>query len=216
MMETAWGKAILYQFVGGTDGPSTVEGVAEIAKAVAKLNTITNWESIQRKSTYNLAAFEQLVEDFSTSPYQYPEVYRHFEKSVKRMAEIHWPDLPVGLVHHDVFPDNSLFQGNQLQALIDFECACTDTLMLDVGMTIYGFCFVEDQLDETLLEAFLTAYESERKLSALEKEMVHPYIFRSALTWNYWHLNYVVKDNDLKKLERAKFHQRRIDLMEGR
>lgn len=213
LIDTEWGTGIVYQFIQGTDAPINQQSIAEIASAVARLNNITPSAKISRPNPYKLDVFHQLIQDFSTSPHQYPEVYRHFEKTINYLSTLSWPKLPQGLIHNDLFPDNTLFQGNELNAIIDFECACVDTLMLDVGMTIYGFCLVDDVLDQELLATFLTAYERERKLSEAEKELLPQYILWAAATWNYWHLAFVVTENDVKKLGRAKFHQRRIDLM---
>lgn len=213
LIQTEWGKAIVYQFIEGTEGPSNNESVAAIAHAVGKLNTIQPSPGINRPCEYTLDAFQQLVQDFRTTPYQYPEVYRHFENTVNYLASLSWPDLPKGLIHNDLFPDNTLFQGNQLNAIIDFECACVDTLLFDIGMTSYAFCLVDDVWDKKLLDTFIVAYEEARALSDLEKSLIPQYILRAAAQWNYWHLTFVVKENDVRKLDRAKFHQRRIDLM---
>jgi homoserine kinase type II len=99
------------------------------------------------------------------------------------LLEKSWPrDLPQGVIHADLFPDNVFFLGDQLSGLIDFYFACTDTLAYDVAICLNAWCFeLDHSYNVTKGRALLQAYATKRKLSAPEREAL-PLLARGAAT----------------------------------
>jgi len=94
-----------------------------------------------------------------------------------------WPrDLPQGVIHADLFPDNVFFLGARLSGLIDFYFACTDTLAYDVAICLNAWCFEPDHAyNVTKGRALLQAYTDKRPLSAAERAAL-PLLARGAAT----------------------------------
>jgi homoserine kinase type II len=92
-----------------------------------------------------------------------------------------WPaDLPEGVIHADLFPDNVFFLGDKLSGLIDFPFACNDILAYDVAICLNAWCFEPDHsFNVTKARAFLGAYGRERKLSPAEQAAL-PLLARGA------------------------------------
>lgn len=81
-----------------------------------------------------------------------------------------WPrDLPAGIIHADLFPDNVFFLGNRLSGLIDFYFACTDAFAYDVAICLNAWCFEPDQsFNVTKGRALFGGYTKVRALSPAE------------------------------------------------
>jgi homoserine kinase type II len=92
-----------------------------------------------------------------------------------------WPNnLPHGLIHADLFPDNVFFIGDELSGIIDFTFACNDTLAYDVAICLNAWCFESDcSFNVTKARAFLNAYGRERELGEAERQAL-PLLARGA------------------------------------
>ena len=92
-----------------------------------------------------------------------------------------WPrDLPAGVIHADLFPDNVFFLGDRLSGLIDFYFACTDMLAYDVAVCLNAWCFEPDHsYNVTKGRALLKGYGKVRALDAAEREFF-PVLARGA------------------------------------
>ena len=86
------------------------------------------------------------------------------------ILETEWPrDLPRGVIHADLFPDNVFFQGEAVTGLIDFYFACTDFLAYDVAICLNAWCFEPTgEFNVTKAGALLSAYRAVRPMSGAE------------------------------------------------
>ena len=94
--------------------------------------------------------------------------------------QTNWPrDLPSGIIHADLFPDNVLFLGVQA-GLIDFYFACTDAFAYDLAICLNAWCFEPDgSYNATKAAAMIAAYQANRPLNAQEVEAL-PILARGA------------------------------------
>jgi homoserine kinase type II len=81
-----------------------------------------------------------------------------------------WPrDLPAGVIHADLFPDNVLFMDGKVSGLIDFYFACNDALAYDIAVMLNAWCFETDgAFNVTKSKALLSAYQTRRALTENE------------------------------------------------
>ena len=53
-----------------------------------------------------------------------------------------WPkDLPMGIIHGDLFIDNIFFKKNKFAGFIDFYFSCNDYSMYEIAIAINALCF---------------------------------------------------------------------------
>jgi homoserine kinase type II len=95
--------------------------------------------------------------------------------------EANWPrNLPTGIVHADLFPDNVFFLHGAISGLIDFYFACNDMLAYDLAIALNAWCFeVDMSLNVTKARALLSGYSAVRPLTSAEIEAL-PCLARGA------------------------------------
>jgi len=78
-----------------------------------------------------------------------------------------WPhELPGGVIHADLFPDNVLFRNQRLSGMIDFYFACNDFYAYDLAICLNAWCFEKDlSFNATKAKLLVGAYSRTRPLS---------------------------------------------------
>ena len=83
-----------------------------------------------------------------------------------------WPrDLPISVIHSDLFPDNVLMLGDAVTGMIDFYFACTDAMAYDLAVTHASWSFdtTGKRFHPEIGRALLEGYERVRPLDPRER-----------------------------------------------
>ena len=191
---------------------------AELGRSMAQMHLAGADFDMTRRNTLALADWRPLFERSADRAHEVMDgLADHLDAELDDLAAV-WPkDLPTGLIHADLFPDNVFFKGERLSGLIDFYFACTDAFAYDLAICLNAWCFEPDgAFNITKARLMLQNYRKIRPFSAAELEAL-PVLARGSalrflLTRLYDWLNQppgaLVKPKDpLEYWRRLRFHQ---------
>lgn len=199
---------MLYDFALGEEPRLTAQVAHQMGIEIGKLSQVPLHLSLEKKNAVHIDNCHQLITEFVQCKNPMLDVFGYFKEQTDYLTNKLDDTLPRGLVHGDVFPNNTLFEGDELRAIVDFEEACSDQLMFDVGMTINGFCFVDNHLQSVLLEAFLEGYNSRRNMTDAEWQVLPIYMQWGSHGMLSWHLR-----NELINVPNQVQYNRVLELM---
>ena len=130
-----------------------------------------------------------------------------------------WPqNLPRGIIHADLFPDNAFFLDGKLSGIIDFYFACTDMLAYDLAICLNAWCFEADgSFNVTKGRALIEGYRRRRPLSedeiaalpVLARGAALRFLLTRLVDWLNVPPGALVKPKDpLEYARKLRFHQR--------
>jgi homoserine kinase type II len=146
-----------------------------------------------------------------------PGMTANIALELKSLGE-EWPrELPQGVIHADLFPDNVFFLHDEVSGFIDFYFACNDLLAYDLAICLNAWCFEPDHaFNVTKACALLNGYGSVRPLDPAEIAAL-PLLARGAalrflLTRLYDWFNtpeqaFVKRKDPMEYWRKLKFHQ---------
>jgi homoserine kinase type II len=132
--------------------------------------------------------------------------------------EASWPtELPKGVIHADLFPDNVFFLGEEVSGLIDFYFACTDFLAYDLAICLNAWCFETDgSFNVTKARHMVRAYRKTRDVLPEEMAALPVLLRGGALRFLLTRLHdwifhpegaLVTPKNPLEYYRKLRFHQ---------
>ncbi|HUJ03044.1 MAG TPA: homoserine kinase [Rhizomicrobium sp.] len=190
---------------------------AEAGAALAALHAAGADFALSRENALSLSGWKRLAEAIALHADEIQPGLRELISSTLGALERDWPEeLPGGIIHADLFPDNVLFIDGKVSGLIDFYFACNDAYAYDLAVMLNAWCFETDgAFNLTKGQALIGAYQRHRKLHDDERAAL-PVLARGAalrflLTRAYDWLNHdsnaLVRPKDPREFaRRLRFH----------
>ena len=101
---------------------------------------------------------------------RYGELYQVIEQELQYLDK-KWPrNLPIGIIHGDIFPDNVFFIDSNVSGLIDFYFSCNDFYAYDLAITANAWCFDKKKsFKKENFDSLLKGYQQHVNISNDEK-----------------------------------------------
>ena len=162
--------------------PSTVGQVQAIAAAQAEMHVALQGFPLERAAYRDHAYWRQVSREIKPTLDAADTALLNNLLGLYDALSAMYPDRPKGFIHSDLFRDNTLFEGDALQGILDFYELNKDELLFDIAITLNDFCtdYPAVTLNEEKAVAFLQAYESVRPLTADEKSCLELYLAMAA------------------------------------
>jgi homoserine kinase type II len=192
---------------------------AAVGEALARMHLAGADFAGTRRNALSVAGWRPLFEQAAPRADGVQHGMRATIETELDQLEKSWPrNLPQGVIHADLFPDNVFFLGDRLSGLIDFYFACTDTLAFDIAICLNAWCFEPDHsYNVTKGRNLLTSYIKTRPLSDAERDAL-PLLARGAamrflltrlVDWLDVPAGALVKPKDpLEYFRKLRFHQK--------
>ena len=214
-------KAAIISFIDGNAKKNlNPDECYQVGTYAAKLHQITKKLNIKRENKLSVNSWREI----------YNKVRKNCTKIDKNLPEIieknlndiekNWPkNIPSGIIHADLFPDNIFFKEKKLSGIIDYYFACHDFYAFEIAICLNALCFEgsKENLSFNVTKAtkFINGYSSIRKLTDEEKNsliiLCKGAAIRFLLTRVFDYLNLIegaivtVKD-PVEYLKRLEFH----------
>ena len=214
-------KAAVVSFLHGNAKKNlNPENCYNVGVNTAKLHLITKDLTGKRQNKLSINSWRKIYnkvkKDCSKIHSNLPNI---IEKNLD-VIEKNWPkNIPSGIIHADLFPDNIFFEGSKLTGFIDYYFSCNDFYAFEIAICLNALCFEGKNenlsFNVTKAKKFIDGYSSIRKLSDNEKNslkiLCQGAAIRFLLTRVFDYLNLVegaiVKIKDpVEYLKRLEFH----------
>lgn len=158
--------AALFSFLDGrnlTANDITPALCQELGIFLAKMHVAGQKFYMTRENSMSFDAWEERLHRVGRLANSYLKILQTLKSK--------WPEnLPSGVIHADLFPDNIFIKDNHIYGVIDFYFSCTDFLVYDLAIVMNAWCFEHQEFSYQKWLSLLEGYQSIRPLTQGEKD----------------------------------------------
>lgn len=176
--------SLFYYIDGEKIEEITTDYLKEIGILLGKLHKFSENKVISRKTRIDENYY---FKKLNLSSVNIPKAdIDEISKLYNKLSKIDFTSLPKGIIHNDIFPDNVFVKDGKIVGILDFNDATTAPFIFDIGIVINFWIRIKrfDSIQEReCIKIFLDAYESIRKLTSKERELLDMGILKMALAF---------------------------------
>lgn len=153
----------------------------ELGEALARMHLASADFPMSRTNNLSIGGWRPLLDASGNRADEVrPGLFGELNEELCKLED-DWPEeLPQGVIHADLFPDNVFFRNERLTGFIDFYFACNDFLAYDIAICLNAWCFEPDgSFNITKARQLLANYREVRALDELEMNAL-PLLCRGA------------------------------------
>lgn len=183
VQQLAGRAACLIQFLPGVSvtRPSGRHAYAA-GMTLARMHDSTVGFDAGPANAMGLSTWPDLLDRLGTrADMSWPGLHELLATEINFLRE-NWPhDLPHGVIHADLFPDNVLMSDDEVSGVIDFYFSCRDVTLFDLAIMHSAWCFSPDGTHHQaqLAAGIIAGYESVRHLTDVDRAAL-PVLARGA------------------------------------
>jgi homoserine kinase type II len=190
----------------------------QLGSAMAHFHTASQGFTSQRRNDLSLSAWQPLFESSADEAESLRTGLVSELEAELNFLQSAWPqELPAGVIHADLFPDNVFFHDGNVSGIIDFYFACNDFFAYEIAICLNAWCFEVDlSFNVTKAKHLLNAYRKVREfndaelksLPILARGSAMRFLLTRLYDWLHTPENALVTRKDpLEYLEKLRFHQ---------
>ena len=159
---------------------------SNLGLTIAKMHNASEKLNIKRENELGFDKLGIIIEKLKTyKKHIDDEKLKFIEDEFLFLSREISKDLPSGIIHADLFPDNIFFEENNLTGIIDFYFSCNDFYAYEIAICLNAWCFEDsnNEFNPTKAKYLLGSYNQERKFSIEEVEALPLLARASALRY---------------------------------
>lgn len=165
----------LISWLPGTDVATkdiTPQLCEQLGRLVARMHRAACGFNQSRPNDLNVAGWKALAEKIGPLANNVADgLEMKIAQDLKKIQR-DWPaNLPSGVVHADIFPDNVFIKDDRIYGVIDFYFSCRDAFIYDLALVVNAWCFDENHhWVQQRWDSLYEGYKSIRPLNRDEKD----------------------------------------------